>query len=78
MSVVRSVIAGTGSCLPDRLVTNKDMESFVDTSDEWIVQRTGIEQRYLAAEGQKHRTSPLARRAWRFKMRALRPRILIR
>jgi 3-oxoacyl-[acyl-carrier-protein] synthase-3 len=46
--VVRSVIRGTGSALPARLVRNIDLEGMVETSDEWIVQRTGIRQRYLA------------------------------
>jgi 3-oxoacyl-[acyl-carrier-protein] synthase-3 len=44
-----SRITGTGSRLPDRVVTNKDLESRVDTSDEWIVARTGIRQRHIAA-----------------------------
>ncbi len=47
--VVRSVIRGTGSALPARLVRNIDLEGMVETSDEWIVQRTGIRQRYLAS-----------------------------
>ncbi|MFN3827659.1 MAG: beta-ketoacyl-ACP synthase III [Micavibrio sp.] len=50
--ITRSVILGTGSYLPQKILTNKDMESFVDTSDEWIVQRTGIRQRHIAAEGE--------------------------
>ena len=41
-------IAGIGAHTPDRLVTNKDLESMMDTSDEWIQQRTGIKQRYIA------------------------------
>lgn len=41
------VIAGTGSALPGRLVTNADLEKLMDTSDEWIVQRTGIRQRHI-------------------------------
>ncbi len=45
-------IAGTGSCLPERIVTNAELENLVDTSDEWIVERTGIRQRHIAAEGQ--------------------------
>ena len=47
-----SRIAGTGSYLPERVLTNKDLEAFVDTSDEWIRTRTGIAQRHIAAEGQ--------------------------
>lgn len=45
-------ISGTGSYLPARRVTNSDLESWVDTSDEWIRARTGIQQRHLAAEGE--------------------------
>jgi len=47
-----SRITGTGSRLPDRIVTNKDLESRVETSDEWIVARTGIRQRHIAADGE--------------------------
>jgi 3-oxoacyl-[acyl-carrier-protein] synthase III len=49
---------GTGSYLPDRIVTNEDMARIVDTSDDWIVQRSGIRKRHIAADGQK--TSDLA------------------
>src|SRR5690554_1486716 len=45
-------IAGTGSYLPDNIVTNKDLEQRVDTSDQWIRERTGIEQRHIALPGQ--------------------------
>ncbi|MCX6091565.1 MAG: ketoacyl-ACP synthase III [Candidatus Bipolaricaulota bacterium] len=45
-------IVGTGSCLPQRRVSNADLEGLVDTSDEWIVQRTGIRTRYLLSEGE--------------------------
>ncbi|MGI9220624.1 MAG: beta-ketoacyl-ACP synthase III [Woeseiaceae bacterium] len=47
-----SRIAGTGSYLPERVVTNKDLEVTLDTSDEWIAERTGIRQRHIAAEGE--------------------------
>ncbi len=47
-----SRIIGTGSYLPEKILTNQDLESMVDTSDEWIRTRTGIEQRHIAAEGQ--------------------------
>jgi 3-oxoacyl-[acyl-carrier-protein] synthase-3 len=47
-----SRIAGTGSYLPERVLTNRDLEEMVDTSDEWIVSRTGIRQRHIAADGQ--------------------------
>jgi 3-oxoacyl-[acyl-carrier-protein] synthase-3 len=48
----RSVIIGTGSALPRRCVTNAELERTVDTSDEWIVERTGIRARYIAGEGE--------------------------
>ncbi len=50
--MIRAVIRSTGSYLPDRIVTNADMEKIVDTTDEWIVQRTGIKQRHFAADEQ--------------------------
>jgi len=50
--MIRSVVRGFGTALPKRVVTNAEMESMVDTSDEWIVQRTGIQQRYIAGEGE--------------------------
>ncbi len=56
--VRRSVVAGCGSYLPDQVLTNHELAQRVDTSDEWIVQRTGITQRHIAAEGEK--TSDLA------------------
>jgi len=48
MTMIRSVVRGYGACLPKRAVPNKDLESVVDTTDEWIIQRTGIRQRYIA------------------------------
>ena len=45
-------IAGTGSYLPEQIVTNADLEKRVDTTDEWIRTRTGIRQRHIAADGQ--------------------------
>lgn len=45
-------IAGTGSYLPEKVVTNKDLEAKIDTSDEWIAERTGIRQRHIAADGE--------------------------
>jgi 3-oxoacyl-[acyl-carrier-protein] synthase-3 len=47
-----SRIAGTGSYLPERVLTNAELEKMVETSDEWIQERTGIRQRHIAAEGQ--------------------------
>jgi len=54
----RAVILGTGSALPRRCVTNAELAQTIDTSDEWIVERTGIRTRYLAGEGET--TSSLA------------------
>ncbi len=54
----RSVITGTGSALPKRVVTNHELAQTVDTSDEWIVERSGIRQRHIAGEGET--TSTLA------------------
>jgi 3-oxoacyl-[acyl-carrier-protein] synthase-3 len=48
----RSVVRGIGSYLPAKAVTNNDLAAIVDTSDEWIVERTGIRQRHIAAEGE--------------------------
>ena len=56
--MIRSVITGTGSALPANCVSNADLAERVDTSDEWIVERTGIRQRYIAGEGET--TSTLA------------------
>jgi 3-oxoacyl-[acyl-carrier-protein] synthase-3 len=58
---VRSVIAGVGSALPRRRVSNAELAKTVDTSDEWIVERTGIRSRHLAGEGET--TATLARDA---------------
>ena len=44
-------IIGTGSFLPDNVVTNFDLEKMVDTNDQWIRERTGIEERRIAPEG---------------------------
>ena len=52
MTVMRSVVLGYGAYLPERIVTNAELAKKVDTSDEWIVQRTGIKQRHIAAEGE--------------------------
>ena len=61
--MIRSVITGTGSALPRTCVTNADLAERVDTSDEWIVERTGIRQRYIAQEDET--TSSLATEAAR-------------
>lgn len=52
MSVIRSVVAGTGAYLPEKILTNADIAKIVDTSDEWILERTGISQRHIAGEGE--------------------------
>ena len=57
----RSVVRGVGACLPARCVTNSEISRTIETSDEWIVQRTGITQRYIAGEGET--TSVLGTRA---------------
>ncbi len=49
---VYSRIAGTGSYLPEKVLTNADLEKMVDTNDEWIVSRTGIRERHIAADGE--------------------------
>ena len=61
--MIRAVITGSGSALPKDCVTNADLEARVDTTDEWIVERTGIRQRYIASEGET--TSTLATEAAR-------------
>lgn len=55
---IRAGFLGIGSYLPEKILTNKDMEKIVETSDEWIVTRTGIKERHVAAEGQS--TSDMA------------------
>ncbi|MBN8977238.1 MAG: beta-ketoacyl-ACP synthase III [Xanthobacteraceae bacterium] len=52
MTAIRSVALGCGSYLPKQILTNADLAAKIDTSDEWIVQRTGIRERHVAAEGE--------------------------
>ena len=52
MAPIYARITGTGSALPERILTNADLEKLVETSDEWIRTRTGIRQRHIAAEGE--------------------------
>lgn len=52
MTTIRSVIRGCGSYLPEKVLTNADLAGIVDTSDDWIVERTGICERRIAAEGE--------------------------
>src|SRR3954469_12831132 len=58
-----AIIAGTGSSLPEKRLTNDELAKMVDTNDEWIVQRTGIRERRIAGEGES--TAPLAAEAAR-------------
>jgi 3-oxoacyl-[acyl-carrier-protein] synthase-3 len=52
VTVTRSIVLGCGSYLPEHVLTNADLAAKVDTSDEWIVQRTGIRERHIAAKGE--------------------------
>jgi len=61
VSVIRSVVTGVGSFLPEQIVTNADLTKIVDTSDEWIIERTGIRQRHKARDDEP--TSDLALKA---------------
>jgi 3-oxoacyl-[acyl-carrier-protein] synthase-3 len=63
LTVLRSVVLGCGSYLPSRILSNDDLARSVDTTDEWIVQRTGIRERHVAAAGEM--TSDLALHAAR-------------
>lgn len=63
MTSVRSIVAGTGSYLPERVMTNEDLSRIVETTDDWITERTGIKNRHIAAEGEL--TSDLALHAAR-------------
>ena len=50
--ITRSRISGTGMCVPDRIVTNEELTKLMDTTDEWIQQRTGIRERRWIEDGQ--------------------------
>jgi 3-oxoacyl-[acyl-carrier-protein] synthase-3 len=52
VTAIRSVVLGCGSYLPQRILTNAELATQIETSDEWIVQRTGIRQRHIAADGE--------------------------
>ena len=52
MAFIRSVIRGVGAHLPKRVMTNDDLSRLVDTTDAWIRERTGIEERHIAEEGE--------------------------
>jgi len=68
VSVIRSVVLGCGSYLPEKVVTNDDLAATIDTSDEWIRTRTGIRQRHIAADDEL--TSDLAISASRRALKA--------
>ena len=61
MSKLRSVAVGVGHYLPERVVPNAEFTEWLDTSDDWIISRSGIERRHFAAEGEL--TSDLAAKA---------------
>ena len=63
MSTYGAIIAGTGSFLPEKRLTNADLSRMVDTNDEWITQRTGIKERRIAGPGES--TATLATHAAR-------------
>jgi 3-oxoacyl-[acyl-carrier-protein] synthase-3 len=60
LAVIRSVIRGVGAHLPKRIMTNADLTKIVDTSDEWIVERSGIRQRHIAADDELTSTLGIA------------------
>ncbi len=60
MSTYGAIIAGTGSFLPEKRLTNADLSTMVDTNDEWIVQRTGMRERRMASPGESTATMALA------------------
>ena len=66
--MIYSRIIGTGGYLPEKVLTNQDLEKFVDTSDQWIQERTGIKQRHIAGENET--TCDLAEQAARRAMEA--------
>ena len=61
--MIRSVVRGVGGYLPEKVLTNDDLATMVDTSNEWILQRTVISERHIVAEGEL--TSDLATHAAR-------------
>jgi len=66
--VINSRISGTGGYLPEKILTNHDLEKMVETSDQWITDRTGIKKRHVAAEGET--TCDLAEKAARAALQA--------
>jgi 3-oxoacyl-[acyl-carrier-protein] synthase III len=67
MTAIKTAIIGTGAYAPQKLLTNADLEKIVETSDEWIVERTGIRERHVAADDEVTSDMALkapARRSW--------------
>ena len=60
MSIVRTVVKGCGAYLPERVLTNHDLARMIDTSDQWIIERTGIKERHIAADGELTSTMGVA------------------
>ena len=56
MPLPSAIIAGTGSYVPEKRLTNDELSKLVDTNDEWIIQRTGIKERRIASEGESTAT----------------------
>jgi len=59
----RAHITGTGSCIPKRILSNKDLEKIVDTNDEWIIRRSGIKERRISHNGRKESATDMATNA---------------
>ena len=58
--MIRSVVVGVGSELPQKVMTNNDLAKFIDTTDEWITERTGIRARHIAVDGETTKTLAVA------------------
>jgi 3-oxoacyl-[acyl-carrier-protein] synthase-3 len=71
--ISRAAVAGWGVCLPDARLTNGDLEQLVDTTDEWIIERTGIRERRIAAEGETTATLGIAAGAAALKQAGITP-----
>jgi 3-oxoacyl-[acyl-carrier-protein] synthase-3 len=70
---MRSLIVGTGSYVPEKVVTNADLEKLVDTNDQWIVERTGIKERHFAAESEASSDLAFKAAGKALKMAGIRP-----
>ena len=69
-------IAGLGSYVPERALTNEDLENMVDTSDEWITQRTGVKERRLAGKGQATSDLAIEAKPWQYVAISIRASIM--